>query len=146
MATKDGKVKMYLDHVKLRMRESAEHGLVAVAHQLEGAAKVQIVDNDQVDTGFMLNSVYVQSDHVSTYHKIWTSGAPLLDKRGKVSHPKAAPRAQLNPSLGSVAVVVGAVYAIYQEILRPFLRPAAQLVATQVKGIVEPVFKRYNHD
>ncbi len=126
---------MHLDHVEMRVKNATEEALHALALEVEGHAKVNIVVNDQVDTGFMLNSVYVESQRGSTFGGTWPG-----DEKTK------APRFRLPNRYAATAVIVGAVYAIYQEVLMPFLRPAGQTVMNRVKGIMEPVYRRKIHD
>lgn len=127
---KKAKVTVYLDHIKMRVEGATEEALHKLALEVEGHAKVNITINDQVDTGFMLNSVYVESQRGSTFAKTWDA-----DEKTK------APRLNLPRRYSATAIVVGAVYAIYQEVLNSFLRTAVETVTNRVKGIVEPVYK-----
>lgn len=132
---KQAKVDMHLDHVMLRVEDATDEVLHAVALQVEGTSKRNVVQNDQIDTGFMLNSIYSASNEGSTFGDTW-AGPP----------GKKARRASL-PRLFSAALVhVSAVYAIFQEMMEPFLRPAADEVAGQVKGIAESVYRVALHD
>ena len=129
------KVDMHLDHVMMRVEGATDKALHAIALQVEGTTKRNIVSNDQIDTGFMLNSVYSASNEGSTFRNTW-AGPP----------GKKASRASL-PKLFSAALVhVAAMYAIFQEMMEPFLRPAADEVSGQVKGIAEPIFRRAVRD
>ena len=128
--TKKAKVTVDHDHVKLRVKGATEKALDKIALEVEGHAKINITVNDQVDTGFMLNSVYVESQRGSTFGKTWEG-----DEKTK------APRLKLPRRYGSAAIVVGAVYAIYQEVLNSFLRTAGASVMSRVKGIVEPIYR-----
>jgi hypothetical protein len=129
------KVDMHLDHVMLRVEGATDEVLHAVALQVEGTTKRNIVSNDQIDTAFMLNSVYTESQEGSTFGKTW-DGPP----------GKKAPKVRLPRLFSAAAVHVSAVYAIYQEMMDPFLRPAAQEVAGQVNGIADSVYRRALHD
>ncbi len=130
------KVKMRLNHVMIRVKKATDEGLHALALQVEGTTKRNIVQNDQVDTGFMLNSVYVESKAGSTFGETWQ----------RKDHASMAPRPSLPAKMSVAAVIVGAVYAIFQEMTNPFLRPAADEVAGSVGGVAEPVFRRHMHD
>jgi len=132
---KKAKVTMYLDHVRMRVENATEEALHKLALEVDGISKVNIVANDQVDTGFMLNSIYVESQVGSTY-----GGTRPGDESNK------APRFRLPRRYASTAVIVGAIYAIYQEVLQPFLRPAGSEVMARVKGIMEPVYRRKIRD
>ena len=129
------KVDMHLDHVMMRVEGATDEALHAIALQVEGTAKRNIVSNDQIDTGFMLNSIYAESQDGSTFGQTW-AGPP----------GKKAPKVRLPRLFSAAAVHVSAVYAIFQEMMEPFLRPAAQEVAGQVKGISESIYKRAIRD
>lgn len=129
------KVDMHLDHVMMRVEGATDEVLHAVALQVEGVTKRNIVSNDQIDTGFMLNSVYTESQDGSTFGETWEG--PPGKKASKVRLPRL---------FSAAAVHVSALYAIFQEMMDPFLRPAAQEVAGHVKGIAESVYKRALHD
>lgn len=128
----ESKVTFYLDKVLFKVGQAAEQSLVAIAHQIEAQAKENIVANDQVDTGFMLNAVYVTAEGESTYSE--AQGAA----RARNAEAQMAPEAQVGD--GEVAVVAGANYSIYQEAKQSFLFKAGEQVAGQVAGaIVEKV-------
>jgi hypothetical protein len=128
----ESKVTFYLDKVLVKVGEAAEQSLLAIAHQIEGQAKANIVANDQVDTGFMLNAVYVTAEGESNYGE--AQGAASA----RNTDAEMAPEEQVKP--GQVAVVAGANYAIYQEAQQSFLFRAGEQVAGSVAGaIVEKV-------
>ena len=129
------KVDMHLDHVMMRVEGATDEVLHAVALQVEGTAKRNVVSNDQIDTGFMLNSIYTESRKGSTFGETWEG--PAGAKASKVRLPSL---------FSAAAVHVSAVYAIFQEMSNSFLRTAAEEVAGQVKGIADSVYKRALHD
>lgn len=105
------------------------------ALQVEGWAKLNIQANHQIDTGFMLNSVYTVT---ST-----EDGANAAQAAAEASHAASgtggeAPRFlrdEERPATTTEAhVVVGAEYGVYQELgtvkqpARPFMAPAAERV------------------
>lgn len=143
---KKAKVTTHLDHVMLRVKDATDEVLHAIALQVEGTAKRNIVDNDQVDTGFMLNSTYTESKVGSTFGGTWGTGTYEAKKTGGMKDVDKAPRIQLPRAFSAAAIHVSAVYAIYQEIMNSFLRTAVEEVAGQVKGIADPVYKRALHD
>src|SRR4030067_217313 len=51
-------IRMYLDHVKVTVEEATDEVLKALAYRIVEGAQLQIRENDQIDTGFMVNSVY----------------------------------------------------------------------------------------
>lgn len=143
---KKAKVKTYLDHIMVRIEDASDEALHATALQIEGTAKRNIIDNDQIDTGFMVNSAYVESQKGSTFDKTWKDGTYPAKKSGGSGEVEKAPRLKLPNLFSAAAVVIGANYAIFQELKKPFLRPAGDEVAKQVKGICEPIFRRKVRD
>ena len=140
------KVDMHLDHVMMRVDGATDEVLHALALQVEGVTKRNIVSNNQVDTGFMLNSVYSASEKGSTFGETWGKGTYLGKKSGAMKAVDKAPKLRLPNLFSAAAVHVSAAYAIFQEMMDPFLRPAAEEVAGQAKGIVESRYKRALHD
>lgn len=125
----NAKVTLHLDHIKLKVKDATDEALHAIAFQVEGTAKRNITVNDQIDTGFMLNSGYTQSKHGSTFAETWNAG----DDRKSQQLPA--------PERGAL-VHWSALYSIFQEMMQPFLRTAADEVAGQVKGIAEPIYRK----
>lgn len=140
---KGGKVNLHVDHVMVKVRDASDSFLATVAFQIEAETKVSIQRNGQIDTGFMLNSVYTlaraQHTGASTRDSTWTNGV-YTNRKGQAVRRRREPRQTLGGA--QAAVVVGADYAIYQEAKKPFLYPAAVKVASQVKGTAEQVFKK----
>lgn len=100
------------------------------AFAIEDQTKRNIVGNEQVDTGFMLNSVGTVTSQGSTFDQA-KSAATARNPNGNMG---AEPRV----SKGNAAVFVGAEYAIYQEIERSFLFNAGQqVIGSQVNGIIK---------
>ncbi|MBX3016004.1 MAG: hypothetical protein KF832_31070, partial [Caldilineaceae bacterium] len=133
----------YEQDVLVTAADATQEALLALAFQIEGEAKVNIVSNGQVDTGFMLNSSYIVGGDTNSFRpraEVLTS--PKTGQRG-MHDTVASP-----PPVADEEVVVGfaADYAIYQESERPFLYPAAQRVASQAAGVIETVGKRYFGD
>lgn len=143
--SKKGKVKMYQRSVILKVAKATDDGLAALAFQIEGEVKRNITENEQVDTGFMRSSVYTVTKKGSG-HSAAQAGAmskTFSCKRGRaVSHADDMAPARALPSNASAGVIVGANYAIYQEVDRPFLFPAADKVSKMAKGTLEGVYKK----
>lgn len=137
---KGGKVKFYIDHVLVRVNSRSEEFLEAVALQIQAQTKVNIQQNGQIDVGFMLNSTYTVSRRGDTYSAANQSGR-FVDSKGQSVSRKLAPKASL-PRHAMAATVVGAGYAIYQEVRKSFLYAAGERVAGQIRGSVEAVYKR----
>ncbi len=144
MANKGGEVKLRLDHVLVKVKERSETYLEAVALQIQAQAKVKIQQNGQLDTGFMVNSVYTLSKRGDTYSSANQSGS-YVGKNGKQAVRKIAPKATL-PSNAKAATVVGADYAVFQEEKKSFLFAASEIVANELKGSAEKVFKEGLHE
>ena len=137
-------VNLRLDHVNVIVEKATEEALAALALQIEGQAKANIADNDQIDTGFMMNSVYTITRRDSTYNAADPSGK-YTNKAGESVGRKLAPEERL-PSDATAGVIVGASYAIYQEQSDSFLFKAAEQVAQQAGGICNPVYRDEVHD
>jgi len=117
-------VKWYGDEVLLQLKEATAEMLDAAAHLIETEAKI----NAAVDTGFMRNSIYVVTPISNTYGKTDASGSFQSKKEKRQVERRLAPQANA-PEDGAV-VVVGAEYAIYEEMHRAFLYPALEKVAS----------------
>ena len=101
------------------------------ALQIEGQTKIFIVANGQIDTGFMLNSVYsILSSGASSYLLTWPSGSYGGQSRTK------APRGSLQGK-AIAAVGVAASYALWQELKKSFLFAALESVAHTAGFTVE---------
>lgn len=128
----NAQVNWYTEEVVVRIAEATTAGLVALAHQIEGQAKATIVANDQVDTGFMLNSVFVVTHEASGYGAASAAAA--------ARNPDAA--MAVEPSLpedAAALVAVGAEYAVYQELANSFLYRAVEQVMGEGLGTIERV-------
>jgi hypothetical protein len=129
----DAEVVFFLDHIMVRVQEAEGEILEALAHQIEGQAKANIVANDQVDTGFMLNSIYVTTESGSTHRQ--------AEGKARAKNPSGKMATEVTAGQGKAAVVAGAEYAIFQEAKNSFLFRAAEQVGPQVGGIVEKIGK-----
>lgn len=132
-----GRVDWYGEDVSLRLEEAAQEVIAQAALRIEAHAKVNIRDNGQIDTGFMLNSVYVKLPETSTYGQA-RAAAGAQNADGSM-----APEVALPQDAGA-AVVVGAAYAIFQEAQQPFLYPAVGRTQREMGGIVERVKRNRN--
>ena len=97
--------------------------LAKIAFQMASHARANIQANGQIDTSFMVNSVYVVIDRgSSTYGGVRSSGF-LQNRAGRRVYRQVAPS---HPAKKNGAVVaVGANYAYWQERRKSFLRKAA---------------------
>lgn len=128
----NAKVKTYVKEVRINVKGLTQKGLEVLAFQIEGQTKVNIRNNGQVDTGFMLNSAYTVTPDSSGY------GRAQAAAQAAAAH-HMAPEAGLGKA--NAAVCVGAEYAVFQEARLPFLFPAAEKVARQVGATLEKVFE-----
>ena len=93
-----------------------------VAFQAASHTRANIQHNGQIDTSFMLNSVYVVLDRgASTYSAVTSTGMRLNRAGHNVYREVAAVHAA--PKNGAI-VAVGANYAYWQERRKSFLRKA----------------------
>ncbi len=145
----DAEVYLRLDHVLITVRKASQKALEAVAFQTEGRAKVKVRENDQIDTGFMLNSLYTVTPKSTGYSSAKGAAETLTKSRrtgGEVDHSGDMAPEQRLPDGVAAAVVVGANYAIYQEVKQSFLYAGAEEAAKEAGGICERVFTEEVHD
>ena len=149
MATKSGgpahEVNWYDEDVFLYVEGQTARAVEALAAHIEGLAKIHIVQNDQVDTGFMVNSVYHATAGGSTYGQTMAAGAyPWNPQKHGGAQGTAvvekAPEAPL-PAGYDALVCVGANYAIFQEQQQPFLYPALLQAAAEAEGVIQKAVK-----
>jgi hypothetical protein len=93
------------------------------AFDLQGNMQAQIRANGQIDTGFMVNSVYVRTSEESTYSQI-----PAPERKGVAPFPEV----EAPPDKHTAFVVVAAPYGYWQNYgtrfqpARPFLEPSIE--------------------
>lgn len=137
--TNAGEVNWYEDELMLVLENATRKGLAALAARVDGLAKINIVENDQVDTGFMLNTVYHVAEGVSTYAATAESGE-YTGKTGVGRFVDKAPEAKL-PDEYEALVAVGADYAIFQEQQNSFLFKALLQASQEAGGIIQAAAK-----
>jgi len=140
----NGHTKFDIPHVLASFKKAGEEMADKVALQIEAQTKVNIQQNGQIDTGFMLNSTYTVSKKRNTYGKTNPNGE-YVSQEGDLVKREIAPAVRL-PSDALAAVSVGAEYAVYQEVKKPFLYPAVKTVAGQVGGKAQKIFKEALRD
>jgi hypothetical protein len=106
--------------------EGSSHLLGALAQQVVGQAKVNIQANDQIDTGFLINSGYAVSEEGSTYSDTYSDGEYTGQKSGQTSEHAKEP--EVLPAEGEAIAAFGANYAIHQEVRNSFLYRALEQV------------------
>ena len=60
------------DATRRRVLHAADDAVTALAFQVEGQAKINVRENGQIDTGFMLNSIYTVAPEGNTYRQAWS--------------------------------------------------------------------------
>ncbi len=136
----NGQVHWDRQRVSLVLKNATQEAIEAVAYELERQAKINIEDNHQVDTGFMVNSVHT----ITPASSGWAAAKAVAEAR-TYSHKRQAhvdhtgdmaPQATL-PARASAAVVVGAIYAVHQEVKQSFLYKALEQIAKDAGGIIQ---------
>lgn len=132
------KIDFRKEDVLAAVEEAKIDSLRNIGLAIEGQAKVNIVQNNQVDTGFMVNSGYFKMRGHSGYGGTQASGEFAGQSKGAGGARQRAPEANL-PSGKDALVAFAAIYAIYQEQKQSFLYKAAQQVVGQVGGHIRKV-------
>jgi hypothetical protein len=127
-------VNWYGSRVKLLVAEAQAEILDRLAFEIEGQAKVNIRDNGQIDTGFMVNSGYTVSAKRNGYSEA------LVEASARNPDATMAPQVQLKR--GEAAVVFGAEYSIFQEMRQSFLYKALVDVAQRSGAVILAVGRR----
>src|SRR5690242_5901592 len=116
-----------LPEVAAKMLEGLEGIVNKTAFDIQAEAQKTIRANDQVDTGFMFNSVYTEVGSGDNKHPYSDAGAPV--KEGQELLPEVE-----KPKKYNAVVAVAANYGYFQEFgtvhqpARPFLTPAVEKV------------------
>ena len=142
------KVNLRIREVKATIKNANDEVLKQFAYRITERTQMNIRENDQIDTGFMVNAIYPIWEDGSEYAqaKLQASGHRTSSKTGRtVDRDRMAPEARLK-SGASAAVVVGANYAIYQEQRMPFLWPAAEESAREFGGTAQRIYEEKVHD
>jgi len=137
-------VKLYLDHLQVVVEEATEKVLKQLGFRITERAQLNIRTNDQIDTGFMVNSIYPVWKDGSGYGqaRAEAEGQTMSKRTGKQvdQSENMAPEESLVED-AVAAVVVGANYAIFQEAANPFLYPAAEAAAGEFGGEATAIYK-----
>ncbi len=129
-------INWYEERVMLVLQGATDAALEELALLVEGAAKRNIVGNDQVDTGFMLNSVYTVSRvGVNNYADAKSNAA------GQAAGRQMAPEAEFTNDHQRALVAVGAEYGIHQEMRKGYLYPALVEAAAQTGAVIHKAAK-----
>jgi hypothetical protein len=118
-------LKWYDSNVKRTIRLRTSQGLTRVAMLTRRQARRNLTENNQNDTKFLRNSIYVATPDMVT--PIPADGTYLSEKTGRMVKRKSGPVVQ--PTEGA-HVGVAAEYAVYPELQNSYLYRAL----TQVEG------------
>lgn len=112
------------------------------AFDLQANMQAQIRANHQIDTGFMVNSVYVRTSESSTY-----SNTGDAQKKGQVKLDEV----EAPPDTHTAYVGVGASYGWYQNYgtsrmpARPFLEPSVEITRPSFEAALARVEDALGH-
>lgn len=142
------KITSHKKDVLVKLEKATDEMLEKLAIQGVGLTRVNIRENGQIDTGFMVNSVFhIAPGGRSTYSEAEAEAKSKTwsEKRGvSVDHSDdMAPEPRL-PDPHMAAICVGANYAIYQETQNAFLYPAAEELAKLAGGVIQEVARGLN--
>jgi phage gpG-like protein len=113
------------------------------AFDLQAAMQAKMRSNGQIDTGFMVNSVYVRTFDESTYGRTLTRKTTASKKTGKLSKRQGRllvasadmmDEVERPPNNKTAYIAVAAPYGFWQNYgthkqpARPFLEPSVDLV------------------
>ncbi len=93
------------------------------------ALEVAAAANPPVDTGFLRNSVYIESDRVSTFDQTWISDYYHSPKQDRLVQRERVDAPERPPDADSVIVGWAAVYAWYVEDYTSFIYSALMSLA-----------------
>lgn len=137
-----GKVDWYGDELMVLLEGVTDDALMALAFEIEGQTKQNINEEDLIDTGFMVNSVYaVGQDGAGSYDAAkaaaLAAGASVGVKSGQVNSAEMGDKAPFENDKQRALVAVGAEYFIFHEQKKSLLHAAAKEKAAEFGGIVE---------
>jgi len=122
------RVNWYENNVRVVVEDASADVLNQLAFQVLGQARINIQQNGQIDTGFLLNSGYVVSEKANTFGDTDPSGEYQSRKTGDSVQRNRVDQARTPDDNGAV-VGFAADYAIYQEMANSYLFTALEQVA-----------------
>jgi len=131
----DVQVNWYGERVILRVKGASREILSRLALQGSQFAVENIQANNQIDTGFMMGSVYSVAPGSGT-SPTWPSGE-YLDKSGKTVTREGGAPVGAGPDESAFGCV--AEYAIHQEMANSFLYRALEQLVSDSGGIISSV-------
>lgn len=144
MADEQGRIDWRKQDVVLKVSKATDELLTQLAFQGEALAKVNVVGNDQVDTGFMLNSIYGIGPNGDHYDQTDESGTYLSEMGGQMVERVRADKINLQPH--EAAIAAAASYAVYQEMKQSFLYRALEELAGDLGAAVEIAAREMDGD
>jgi hypothetical protein len=123
--------KFYHSQVKALVEQATDRLLAQIVLQGEAHTKANIRENDQIDTGFMLNSVYAVTPGDSSYDEARANA--------EACNPEANMSPEIQADQHEAILAVGAEYAIYQEARKSFLWKAVEQLKDEFPQIVKVV-------
>lgn len=129
-------INWYENDVRLVVEDASAEMVSQLAFQTLGQAQINIQQNGQIDTGFLLNSGYVVSERDDTFGNTDPSGAYQSRKTGDTVQRQRVDQAA-RPDEGGAVVGFAAEYAIYQEMQNTYLYRALEQVAAQGGSTVQ---------
>lgn len=131
-------INWYEEDVLLAVEGLTDQVLAELAFQGVALAKANVQSNGQIDTGFMLNTIYAIPPQGAPSDRGWESGEYESRKTGLV-----APRERVNspPKLEphTAAIHCAAEYATYQETRASFLYKAVEQLQKIAGGVIQEV-------
>lgn len=125
------------DKVKRLTQDAIDVMLDDLAHATLERAEANIQANDQIDTGFLRQTGYVESEISSTYSDTPTEEEWVSKRTGQIVSRKAG---TAPPARGHDEAIVGfsAEYAIYPELELSFLWAAVEDAGDDFDLILKP--------
>jgi len=143
MAANKGQVDWYADDLLLRVDHATDEFLTKLAFKGEGYAKIKVRDNKQVDTGFMINTIYAipaTGDPENTGHPSGTYRSRKEERDVQRNRVDRAPK--LKPH--TAGIHAAAEYAVYQEMVNSFLYHALErLQSEDAAGVIRSVGRKW---
>ena len=137
------KVTIYRDDVMAAVGSVKRASMKDIALAAQAEARRNIERNKQIDTRFLLNSIYAIWRDGDTYNDTWPTGRYYSSKRrNQRLRREVAARIGLPPGVDAT-VASAAPYAIYPESDRSFLYAAVQQILSAVDQIVSQAGRRF---
>lgn len=124
------KINWYREKVLAALKDAEGEVLATLAFRALEHAMTNVQANDQIDTGFMLNSGYAVSSKRDNYAEAMADAAARAPR-------EAAPKVQ--PGQNESIAGFAAEYAVYQEMRQTFLFKGAEQAGDELGAIIRTV-------